>query len=75
MRNIPVCHRQLLIYQLLRLHINLQDIAHKIGSPQVPPVHPRSIAGEDVEIARHFVQHDAQLAVVHDPPEGPGIRW
>src|SRR5260370_108426 len=52
------------------LQCALQDIAREVSGPRVLSRNTTRVAGEYVEFARHFIEHDADLAVADDLVEG-----
>ena len=51
----------------------LQDVAREVGGPRVLAGDLRRVAGEHVELARHLVFHDPELAVADDLAERPAV--
>jgi hypothetical protein len=47
-----------------------EDVAGEVGRARVLSGDARGIAREHVQLARHLVRHDAQLALAHDLGEG-----
>src|SRR5215469_18389377 len=48
----------------------LQDVAREVGGSRVLPPDARRVAGEDIELARHLIEHDTGLAVANDLVKG-----
>src|SRR5215468_4454543 len=44
----------------------MQNVAREVRSSRVLSREAPGIAGENIELARHFIEHDADLAVVYD---------
>src|SRR6516162_6758586 len=48
----------------------MQNVAREVRSSRVLSREAPGIAGENIELARHFIEHDADLAVVYDLIKG-----